>query len=328
MLRFTSFRTIRHLLIISLILVFLATAGFARAAGPTTVGLGSATNFAILAGSGITNTGSTIITGDVGTYPTPSETGFGSVTLNGTNQAGDTLTQGAKTDLTNAYIDAAGRTPVSTIPTELGGSTLTPGVYNSSAGTFGITGTLTLDGQGDPNAAFIFQMASTLITASGSNIFLIHDANPCNVFWQVGSSATLGTSSQFEGTILALTDISAKNGATVDGRLLARNGAVTLDSNTITRGTCATVAATVPTTATTITPASSSATNTSTTTYAPAVLGTSTSAITPKLPNTGFNPVEKGYSLWNIAISAGVVIALISISLYLLRKNWLISASQ
>ena len=289
MLRFTSFRTIRHLLIISLILVFLATAGFARAAGPTTVGLGSATNFAILAGSGITNTGSTIITGDVGTYPTPSETGFGSVTLNGTNQAGDTLTQGAKTDLTNAYIDAAGRTPVSTIPTELGGSTLTPGVYNSSAGTFGITGTLTLDGQGDPNAVFIFQMASTLITASASNIVLTGSANSCNVFWQVGSSATLGTTSHLVGSVLALTSITADTSATVDGRLLARNGAVTLDTNTVTRPACTTVAATVPTTSTTT---------------------------TPGLPKTGFNPIDNK-TPWGLVI--GLFLVTLSAS-YLVRQ--------
>jgi hypothetical protein len=108
-----------------------------------------------------------------------------------------------------------------------------PGVYNSNAGTFGITGTLTLDGQGDPDAVFIFQMASTLTTASSSVVSLINGARVCNVFWQVGSSATIGTSSTFVGTILALTSITVTTGATVDGRVLALNGAVTLDSNTI-----------------------------------------------------------------------------------------------
>jgi hypothetical protein len=146
---------------------------------------------------------------------------------------GDTVTQGAKDDLVIAYDDAAGRTPVSTVPTELGGTTLTAGVYDSLSGTFGITGTLTLDGEGDLNAVFIFKAASTLITESGSVVSLINGAHVCNVFWQVGSSATIKTSSTFVGTILALTSITVNTGATVDGRVLARNGAVTLDSNTI-----------------------------------------------------------------------------------------------
>ena len=220
------------------LLVTLVVAGSAQAAQPT-VGLGTANSFAVLAGAGITNTGPTTITGDVGTFPTPAETGFGSVTLHGTNHAGDAVTQQAKTDLTTAYNDAAGRTPISTVGTELGGQTLTAGVYDSAAGTFGITGTLTLNGQGNRNAVFIFKMASTLITASSSNVSLINGAQSCNVFWQVGSSATLGTSSMFRGNILALTSITATTGATVGGRLLARNGAVTLDTNTITRATCA-----------------------------------------------------------------------------------------
>lgn len=202
------------------------------------VGLGTANSFAVLAGSGITNTGATTITGDVGTFPTTSESGFGSVTINGTNHAGDSTTQGAKNDLVTAYNDAAGRTPVSTIPTELGGSTLTAGVYDSNAGTFGITGTVTLNGEGDPTSVFIFEMASTLITASASNVVLINGASACNVYWRVGSSATLGTGSTFRGNILALTSITVNNGVTVIGRILARNGAVTLQNDTITRPAC------------------------------------------------------------------------------------------
>lgn len=246
-----------------LIALFLISAGFVNAAGPTTVGLGTTTSFAVLAGSGITNTGPTTINGDVGTYPTTTQTGFGSVTLNGTNHNGDSVTQGAKTDLVTAYNDAAGRTPVTTIPTELGGTTLVPGVYSSAAGTFGITGTLTLNGQGDPNAVFIFQAASTLITASSSNIVLTGSARSCNIFWQVGSSATLGTSSTLRGNVFALTSITATTGAVIDGRLLARNGAVTLDTNTISKSTCAAATTTTP---------------------------TSTASGTPKLPNTGHGP--------------------------------------
>ncbi|MDP9299701.1 MAG: ice-binding family protein [Actinomycetota bacterium] len=225
----------------------------ANAAQPP-VGLGTADSFAVLAGSGITNTGQTTITGDVGTFPTTSETGFAPcpaancVTLNGTNHAGDAVTQGAKNDLVTAYNDAAGRTPVTTIATQLGGQTLVPGVYNSASGTFGITGTLTLDAQGDPNGVFIFQMASTLITASSSNVSLLGGAQACNVFWQVGSSATLGTSSTFRGNILALTSITVTTSVTVVGRVLARNGAVTLDTDTITRAACGSQTTPPPTT--------------------------------------------------------------------------------
>lgn len=202
-----------------------------------TVNLGTATNFAVLAGSGITNTGPTKIIGDVGTFPTISETGFGNVTIIGTNHVGDVVTQGAKADLVIAYNDAAGRTPATAAPGNIGGLTLTSGVYNS-ASSIGLTGTLTLDAQGDPNAVFIFQMGSTLTTASGSSVILINGAQACNIFWQVGSSATLGTGSNFKGTILAFTSITATTAVVVIGRLLARNGAVTLDSNTITRTIC------------------------------------------------------------------------------------------
>jgi uncharacterized repeat protein (TIGR01451 family) len=202
------------------------------------VNLGTAGNFAVLAGAGITNTGPTTITGDVGTFPTTAETGFGSVTLIGTNHGGDAVTQLAKTDLTTAYNDAAGRVPAITVSGDLGGLTLVPGVYKSTS-SLGLTGTLTLNAQGDPNAVFIFQMGSTLTTASGSNVSLINGTQSCNIFWQVGSSAVLGTGSTFRGTILALASITATTGATVDGRLLAMTGAVTLDTNTITRATCA-----------------------------------------------------------------------------------------
>jgi hypothetical protein len=121
----------------------------------------------------------------------------------------------------------------------LDGATLTAGVYDSAAGTFLNSGTLTLDGQGDPNAVFIFQMASTLITASASTVDLINGARSCNIFWQVGSSATLGTDSTFRGTILALTSIQVTTGVIVEGRVLARNASVTLDTDTITRAGCA-----------------------------------------------------------------------------------------
>lgn len=206
----------------------------------TQVGLGTADSFAVLAGSGITNSGATTITGDVGSFPTTTQSGFGSVTLNGTNNFGNSVTQGAKTDLTTAYNDAAGRTTTSTIPTELGGTTLTEGTFVSSAGTFGITGTVTLDGQGNSNSVFIFKMDTTLITATSSRVLLTNSAQACNVYWQVGSSATLGTSTSLIGNVLALTSITDDGGSTVNGRLLARNGAVTLNNTTISKSTCAT----------------------------------------------------------------------------------------
>jgi hypothetical protein len=209
-------------------------AGAQAATAP--VPLGTAGSFVVLAGAGITNTGKTTLDGSIGTFPTTSITGLTTVTLNGTNHAGDAVTQGAKKDLTTAYTTAAGEGPTTAIPVELGGKTLKPGVY--SGDTLGLTGTLTLDAGGDPHAVFIFKTASTLITASNSHVAMTNGASPCNVFWQVTSSATLGSGSRFAGTIMALTDIHLTTGANVDGRALARNGAVTLDANTITNAAC------------------------------------------------------------------------------------------
>jgi hypothetical protein len=227
------------------------TIGVAGAA-TAPVDLGTATSFAVLAGAGITNTGPTTITGDVGTFATTSESGFNTVTLLGVDHAGDAVTQQAKTDLTTAYNQAAGSGPPTSVAAELGGRTLTPGVYNGA--TLQITGTLTLDTLGDPNAVFIFQTGSTLITATASNVIVLGGGTACNVYWQVPSSATLGTSSNIIGTVMASTSISANTGATIQGRLLASTGAVTLDSNTITRPVCA-----PPTTTTTTAPTTTSA---------------------------------------------------------------------
>ncbi|MDQ3575125.1 MAG: ice-binding family protein, partial [Actinomycetota bacterium] len=153
------------------------------------VGLGTAESFAVLAGSGVTNTGPTVISGNVGACPTPAITGFppGTV-IDGTIHAGNAVCLQAQSDLTVAYNGAAGRAPTVTYPgvRDLGGETLPPGVYRADA--FAITGTLTLDAQGDPNAVWIFQAGSTLITAPNSRVALINGAQPCNVFWQVGSS--------------------------------------------------------------------------------------------------------------------------------------------
>lgn len=227
----------------------------AIAAGPPAPGLGTAATFAVLAGTGITNTGPTTINGDVGSYPTTTQTGFGSVTLSGgTNHAGDAVTQAAKTDLVTAYNTAAGSGPTIPVAADLGGQTLTPGVYNSGS-SLGLTGTLTLSGTSTD--VWIFQAGSTLTTATGSSVVFIGGAQSCNVFWQIGSSATIGTGSAFKGTIIALESITVTTGATIDGRALARNGAVTLDTNTITRSTCAAAPTAAPTTAPTTAPTAS-----------------------------------------------------------------------
>ena len=219
----------------SAMLVTLVGGAAAAAQG---VPLGTASSFAVLAGSGITNTGPTTVTGDLGTSPTKTMTGVGSLTINGTNHAGDAVTQQAKTDLITAYNTAAGEGPTSPITADLGGQSLSPGVYNA-ASSIGLTGTLILNAHGKPNSTFIFQAGSTLTTASASNVKLVNGARACNVYWQVGSSATLGTGSSFRGSILAKKSITVTTGVTVHGRVLARNGAVRLDTDTIRRSTCA-----------------------------------------------------------------------------------------
>ncbi len=202
------------------------------------VDLGSASGFAVLAGAGITigASGTTTIAGDIGSYPTATITGTENLDLDGTNHGGDAVTQAAKIDLATAYADAAGRTPTTTYPPiyDLGGQTLGPGVYDDPS-SFGITGILTLDAGGDPDAVWIFQAGSTLITASGSQVVLINGAQAGRVFWQVGTSATLGTGTDFAGTLLASASITLAAGASVGGSLLALNGAVTLDDNAIAR---------------------------------------------------------------------------------------------
>lgn len=208
----------------------------------TPVDLATASTFGILANTTITNTGTSSVGGsaggDIGLYAGSSITGLSTLTISGTMHISDATALLAKDDLSKAYDNAAGRTPFTTIATELGGKTLVPGVYTSTSGTFGLTGTLTLDGQNDANAVFIFQMTKTLITASASKVIMTNGARVCNVFWQVGSSATLGTNSYFIGHIMASTSISAKTGARLYGSLHAKTGAVTLQSNKIMNIVC------------------------------------------------------------------------------------------
>lgn len=322
--------------------------GFTRAA--TTIDLGAANNFAIMAGSTITNTGSTVVTGDLGLSPGTSVTGFPPGTVNGTQHIANAAAAMAKTAMTTASANAAGQTPVSTVPTELGGTTKTAGVYTSAAGTFSITGTLTLDAQSDPNAVFIFKTASTLITAGASTIVLANGAQACNIFWQVGSSATLGMNSLFKGSILASESATLTSGAKVEGQVLAQNGAVTLDTNTVTKATCAAaivVPVPTPTVVPTSTPVvvpvvtSTPATPmilptvvpvvTSTPTVTPVILPTTTSTpvvapvsslelpvTVPKLPNAGITSDEKSISI-RVAILVGIATG--SLFLFVIRKK-------
>jgi hypothetical protein len=240
---------------------FFIAAPAADAASPAPVNLGTADPFAILAGTpNITNVPPSVITGNVGLSPASAATStvacsdlqgtskFFTVTAPGPGppcQVVDpVLLTGAKNDLTTAYTDVAGRTPVTTVPTELGGTTKTPGVYDSASTTFGITagaGPLVLDAQGDPNGVFIFEMnsgATGLTVGPGSQVQLTGGAQACNVFWRL-NTASIDTTAVFKGTILALTSITVNQGANIEGRLLARNGTVTLIQDTITRSACA-----------------------------------------------------------------------------------------
>jgi hypothetical protein len=206
------------------------------------VPLGSAATFGVLAGSTVTSTGGTTVNGDLGVSPGTTLTG--APTVNGTTHLGDPTAAQAQLDLTTAYNDAAGRTfDAITVAGNLGGQTLAPGLYTSATSLEISSGDLTLDAQGDANAVFIFQMGSTLTTTAGRQVILSGGAQAANIYWQVGSSATLGTTSVFKGNILALTSITLTTGTAVEGRLLARNGAVTLDANTITVPNTAAVSA-------------------------------------------------------------------------------------
>jgi type VI secretion system secreted protein VgrG len=196
--------------------------------------LGTAGNFGALAGSTVTNTGNTVINGDVGVSPGTAVTGFPpGVVVGGAIHSNDSVAVQAQNDLTTAY-NAIAAMPCGTDLTgqDLGGLTLTPGTY-CFASSAQLTGTLTLDAQGNPNAVFNFQIGSSLTTASASTVIMLNGGSTCNVFWQVGSSATLGTGSFVEGNILALTSITLTTGSGVSGRVLARTGAVTLDSNRV-----------------------------------------------------------------------------------------------
>jgi Ice-binding-like len=217
--------------------LFCLVSGASALGATPSVGLGSAASFSVLAGSTVTNTGPTTMFGDLGLSPGSSVTGAPHVL--GATHVDDAVSIGAKSNLTTAYNDAASRPANGSAGTDLSGQTFTPGVRSASSSLLLSAGTVTLDAQGNPNAVFIFQIGSTLITGSNTSVSLINGAQACNVFWQVGSSATLGTGTRFVGTVMAAETITAGTGATIHGRLLASTAAVNLDTNTITTSNCA-----------------------------------------------------------------------------------------
>ncbi len=209
------------------------TAGAGAAEQP--VDLGVAASFGVLAGTTVTNAPGpqTIINGDLGVYPGTAITGFPPGIVTGNTYAGGPVAANAQAALAVAYDDASGRStaPV-TVAGNLGGQTLPPGLYKSTSSLAVSSGDLTLDGQGDPNAVFIFQIASTFTMTSGRKVILVRGAQPKNIFWQIGTSATFGTTSIIKGTILAGISITMETGATLDGKALAKNGGVTIGGGT------------------------------------------------------------------------------------------------
>ena len=218
--------------------------GTAQAAIVATVPMGTAGSYVVLGAETVTNTGPSTLYGDLGVSPGTSITGFyppGQVLPPGdaAPHAADDHAAHAQADLTTAYLNAKGRPFTATTTADLGGQTLTPGVWIGPAkGALLLNGTLTLDAENNPDAVFIIQTDSTLTTGTASGVSLIRGAKECNVFWQIGSSATLGTYSDFTGTILALTAVTVTTGVAVHGRALATTAAVTLDTNTFRLPTC------------------------------------------------------------------------------------------
>ena len=229
---------------IAFVIAIGAMAGHNASAATTTVALASAGNYSVLAGTEVTNSGPTTTDKSVGVSPGTLVSGFPPGIAGGSIHSADGNSGTAQSDLLIAYNDAAGRTPFLSVTGDLGGQSMVGGVYRG--GGLGLTGVLTLDGQNDPASVWIFQAASGLTTASGSYVSLVNGANPCNVFWQIGSSAALGTGSTFVGTIMALTSITLADSVTVYGRALARNGNVTLINDRFLSSACVSAPIVVP----------------------------------------------------------------------------------
>jgi hypothetical protein len=280
----------------------------APAFAATPVGLGTSTSYSVLAGTTVTNTGPTTLEGDLGVSPGSAITGFPPGVSTGAIHAADAVALQAQSDVVTAYNNAAGQSLNTSVSGDLVGLTLTEGVYNSTS-SLALSGRLTLDGQGNPNSVFVFQAASTLITDSASSIILINGAKACNVFWQVGSSATLGTASSFKGTILALTSITVQTGARVEGRALARNGQVSLDTNVFTTPACTTTPTTsAPVTATPTTTTTQTATATATATETATATTTATGTQSP-LPTATATTTQRGNETESTVSASAVPLA-------------------
>ena len=237
-------KSIVAMVAIAFVIAIGAMTGRTASAATNTVALATAATYSVLAGQSVTNTGPTTTDNKVGVSPGTSVTGFPPGLAGGMIHAADGDAGQAQSDLGIAYNDAAGRTPFLTVSGDLGGQSLVSGVYRG--GGLGLTGVLTLDGQNDPASVWIFQAASGLTTASGSYVSFVNGASPCNVFWQIGSSAALGTGSTFVGTIMALTSITLGDSVTVYGRALARNGDVTLINDRFLSSACASAPLLIP----------------------------------------------------------------------------------
>ncbi len=248
------------------------------AAQGAAVNLGTAQPFVVLGGSTVTNTGPSVLNGDLGVSPGTSLVGFGlPAVVNGATHANNAVAAQAQADLVTAFSVAAGE-PVplgnDLTGTDLGSRTLTAGAYGFSSSA-GLTGALTLDAQGDPNAQFVFEIGSTLTTASASSVILVNGASPCNVHWQIGSSATLDSGTSFAGNVMAQVDITLNDAASVLGRVLAIEGQISLINNVLTRPECSTGSSTTPTPTPTPTPTETGTTGTTTTGPTPTTRPTS-----------------------------------------------------
>jgi hypothetical protein len=297
--------------------VVLVGGGSANAAIVGTVPLATSANYSVLAGSTVTNTGNSVLNRSVGLWAGTSVTGFppGHVLPPGTIDKTNSRAHAAKSDLTTAYVNAAGRPVNFTTTSNLANKHLQAGVYSGpSKSPLSLTGPLVLDGAGNLDSVFIFQTDSTLITASASTVTLINGAQECNVFWQVGSSATLGSGSVFRGNIMALASVTVNNGVTVHGRALARTGAVTLDNDRFTSITCAQTpggggGTTVPATPVAGGPVTTPGGGTLAP-GAPGTPGTNGGPGTPHVvgpPRTGGSPMSSASFPWPAVVLAGLI---------------------
>jgi hypothetical protein len=282
-----SYRLIVSLGAVALAVLLCAVGSATNASAQTAPNLRTASSYAVLGASTVTNTGSTTIGGNLGVSPGSAVTGFPPGTMTGTRHAGDAAASQAQVDVTTAYNALTAQSCTADLTGQnLGGLTLTGGVYCFSSSAQ-LTGQLTLDAQGSADAVFIFQMGSTLTTASNSSVLVISSGVDCNVFWQVGSSATIGTGTTFRGNILASASITLTTGANVSGRALAQNGAVTLDTNHVGFEACAASTATVSPTASptsaspTASPTSASPTTSAFPTASPTATAAPTGTATP-----------------------------------------------